>query len=229
VTKSRGINKPRHTWTEPERQLLRDRYADTKSELLAEQIGIPVQSVYQQANFLGLAKSEAFMASVEGGRLRPGTNIGAAFQFEPGHVPANKGTKGVTGVQEACRAHQFKPGQVPHTWVPIGSYRINGDGQLEVKFGDEPGRNDKRWIPVHRKVWIEANGPIPAGKVVSFRPGMRTTVAAEITLDRLELLSKAEVLARNRWQNLPPQMREIVTLRAQLTRTINDHRKEKQP
>ena len=230
MTKSRGINKPRHKWTDAERQLLRQRYADTKSEVLAQLLGIPLSSVYRQAHDLGLTKSDAYLASPDACRLRRGDNVGAAYRFKPGQVPPNKGTKGVTGVQEACRATQFKPGQMPHTWVPVGSYRINGDGYLEWKFGEEPGPYSKRWIPVHRKVWIEANGPIPAGKVVSFRPGMQTTVAAEITLDRLELLSKAEILARNRWQNLPPEMREIVTLRATLTRAINDNRhKEKQP
>ncbi|MEY2689297.1 MAG: hypothetical protein RL375_3496 [Pseudomonadota bacterium] len=229
MTMSRGINKPRHTWTNAERQLLRDRYADTKSEVLAQQIGVPVHSVYQQAYALGLAKSEAFMASVEACRLRRGDNIGAEYRFKPGQVPANKGVKGLTGVQEACRANQFKPGDVPHTWVPVGTYRVSKDGQLEVKFADEPGPPKMRWMPVSRKVWIEANGPIPPGMVVAFRPGMHTTVAAEITPDRLELLSKADVLERNRWQHLPPELRQIVTLRASLTRAINDRRKDKQP
>lgn len=83
-------------------------------------------------------------------------------QFKKGHVPANKGRKGVDGWEPT----QFKKGHRPANWVPIGAERINCDGYVDVKVTD--GKSQRNWKGKHILVWEEANGPVPKGHVVIF-------------------------------------------------------------
>jgi hypothetical protein len=124
---------------------------------------------------------------------------------------------------------QFKDGSRPHTWVPVGSYRINGDGYLDRKVNDLPGPNTVRWKPVHRLVWSDAHGPVPEGCTVVFKPGRRTTVLELITVDAVECITRAELMARNSIHNLPPALVEIHQLRGTLKRAINRKAKETEP
>jgi hypothetical protein len=68
---------------------------------------------------------------------------------------------------------------------------------------------------------VEVNGPLPPKHIVVFKPGMRTNVLEEITVDRVECISLAENLKRNTRHNLPPELNQVVQLRAVLTRQIN--------
>ena len=100
------------------------------------------------------------------------------------------------------------------------------DGQLQRKVNDNPGNNTDRWKPVSRLVWEAANGPVPPGHLVVFRPGCSTTNPALITLDTVELITRSEHARRNSWTRLPPELREITRLRATLTRFTNQRAKE---
>jgi hypothetical protein len=120
---------------------------------------------------------------------------------------------------------QFKPGQSPHNTAPIGSYRLDPDGTLQQKISDAKGSNSKRWRGVHELVWVAANGPMPPKHIAVFKPGMRTNVLEEITIDRVECISLAENMKRNTVHNLPPQLVEVVRLRGVLTRHINQRKK----
>lgn len=225
MTKSRGINQPKADWSEDRLDTLRRFYADFKTEDLACILGLRTGQVYAKAKQLGLAKSEAYLASPAACRLRRGDNVGIEYRFKKGQAVWNKGMKGVVGVQEACRGTQFKPGQSPHNTLPIGSTKLDKDGTLLRKVSNASGNNSKRWRAVHELVWVEANGPLPPKHIVVFRPGMRTNVLAEITLDRVECISLAENMKRNTRHNLPPELNEVVQLRAVLTRQINKRRK----
>ena len=226
MTKSRGILAPRHRWTEAELATLRQFYPDMSTQQVAVLLSLKAGSVYAKANSLGLRKSDAFLSTdrctrIPRGRAAPRMR---ATQFEPGHSSWNKGRKGVN--YDGMQATQFKPGQKPHTWVPIGSYRISGDGALERKVGDVPGPNHLRWHPVSRLVWEAANGPVPKGHMVIFRPGKKTTVLAEITLDRLELISRAEHARRNHPNSRSPELAQLVQLKGAITRQVNRIRRE---
>jgi hypothetical protein len=222
--------KKRRRWTAVELELLRRNYADSRTAELATALDRKVEHVYAKANALGLVKSDAYLASADACRLRRGDNLGAAHRFAKGHVPANKGLRRPGFAPGNMKKTQFKKGQMPHTWKPIGSYRINADGVVEFKFSEEPGAYTKRWIPVHRKVWIEANGPVPAGHVVAFRPGRRTTDPALITLDAIELITKVENMRRNTLHTIyPPELVKVTQLRGALTRRINRRAREEEP
>lgn len=127
-----------------------------------------------------------------------------------GQTSWNKGVKGVAGVQEACRATQFKPRQAPHNTAPIGSTKFDKSGVLLQKISNNAGNNSKRWRAVHELVWVRENGPVPPKHIVVFKPDMRTNVFEQITIDRVECISVAENMKRNTRHNLPPELNEVI-------------------
>jgi len=216
----------RKPWSEIEVKVLRWAYADSLTADIAKALGRPVGQVYAKAGKLGLRKGTEFLVTDRSGRIFKGGKLGTATQFKVGMVPANKGTRRPGYAPGNMASTQFKPGNRPHTWVPVGSFRVNPDGYLERKINDRPGESHVRWKPVHRLVWTEANGQVPPGHVVVFRPGRRTTDLAAITLDAVELVTRRELMARNTVHNLHAELLPVVRLRAQLSRVINQRAKE---
>ncbi|NVM87598.1 hypothetical protein FHT32_001237 [Variovorax sp. SG517] len=227
MTKSRNINRPKTRWTPVMLELLKQWYPNMTGEVVAGALQIPMGAVYRMAKKLGLRKSAEFLASDMAGRIQRGKQDARmiANRFQPGQVPANKGKHMPTRGRMA--ETQFKPGQAPHTTLPVGSYRrVRGGSRnphlvLEQKMNELPGPNHVRWHPVHRLVWIAANGPVPEGHIVVFRKGMRTTVLEEITLDRLECISRAENARRNHPGNRSPELRKLIQLKGAITRQVN--------
>jgi hypothetical protein len=228
MTKSRNIRAPRLRWTEAELAHLRQHYPHRRTDEVAHEIGRSYGCTAGKAASLGLRKSAAYLASPEAHRLDG--KRGSGTRFQAGHTSWNKGTKGLVGVQEACRANHFKPGRPAceaRNYRPIGSLRINGGGYLERKVTDEPTLVPaRRWVAEHRLVWEAANGPMPAGHVVVFREGRRTTDIEKLTLDAVELVSRKELMSRNTLHNMPKPLAELVQLRGVLTRQINRKAKE---
>lgn len=230
MTKSRNINRPRQPWTEVDLELLRRNFADSRTQDLATAMGRSYSTVAQMATRLGLRKSEAYLASADACRLRRGDNTGAATRFKPGQPAWNKGTKGVVGVQEGCRATQFKKGRAPEeasNYRPIGSLRVTRDGILERKVTDDPSIVPaRRWVAVARLVWEATNGQIPTGHLVRFKRGMATTEADEITADRLECVSRAEHMKTHTYHQYGPEIASVVQLRGAISRQINKRAKD---
>lgn len=219
--------KPRRYWTAAELEQLRALYPDFTSQVVADRIGRDVRAVYQKARALGLVKSEAFLASDLSGRIQRGRTDPrlVATQIKPGATPWNKGTHYAAGGRSV--ETRFKPGNRPHTWRPIGSFRISKDGYLQRKETDT-GYPPRDWVSVHRSVWETAHGPIPPKHLVIFRPGMRTNRLEEITLDRLECISMAEHAQRNHPRNRHPELARLVQLKGAITRQVNRITKESQ-
>lgn len=231
MTKSRNILPARRFWTEAECELLRQRYADTKTADLAQALNRPVGSVHQHAAKLGLRKNLDLVAAMAREAMRNPAHGGRATQIKKGNVPANKGVKHPKGWAPGDMAKtQFKKGRPAHearNYLPIGSLRLSKDGYLERKVTDDPTLYPaRRWVAVHRLVWKEVNGPVPAGHAVVFKPGRKTTDPALITLDAVELVTRAELMARNTLHNLPKELAELVQLRGVLNRQINRKAKE---
>ncbi|OGB26225.1 MAG: hypothetical protein A3I66_00815 [Burkholderiales bacterium RIFCSPLOWO2_02_FULL_57_36] len=213
--------KPRRKWTPLEEALLVDLYPDVPCFDIAALLERSYSSVYQAADRLNLAKSEAFWASERSGRIQRGKQLPAmkASQFKPGGEPWNKGAHYTAGGRSA--ETRFKKGFRPHTWQPIGTYRISGDGALERKVTDLPGANHVRWHPVSRLVWVAANGPVPDGFMVVFKPGCKTKVLAEITPDKLECITRAENARRNHPNSSNPELGKLIQLKGAITRQVN--------
>lgn len=219
----------RRYWKPWEEQFLREHYADKHTHAIAVALDREPKQIHSKAIALGLHKSRELIAAMARDASRRPDHGGRAHQFAPGLTPWNKGATFVAGGRSA--ETRFKPGSKPHTWVPIGSYRIvinkNGGPQLERKVNDNPGPTSVRWTPVHRLVWEAAHGPVPDGHIVVFKPGMRTTEPDEITVDRLECITRQQLMQRNTIHNLPPEFAEVARLKAVLHRAINTrNRKE---
>ena len=228
------MTKRRRFWTDAEIALLREFYPEERGADVAVRLGRDVSSVHRKANDLRIRKSEAFKASDLSGRIARGKQHPKmiANRFRKGVPSWSKGTKGVVGVQEACRATQFKPGRLAHesrNYVPIGSLRVSKDGYLERKVTDDPTLlPTRRWTAVHRLVWEAANGAIPHGHIVAYRPGMKTTVEGDITVDRLECISRAELARRNHPRSRNPELARLVQLKGAITRQVNRIHREAQ-
>jgi hypothetical protein len=215
---------PRRFWNALEEAYLVDAYPDTPTAELALALRRPVRAVYQKALALGLKKSPSYLASPHACRLRRGDDIGASHRFQPGAKPWNAGLKGWTAGGRSAET-RFKAGRTPQeaaNYKPVGSLRLSRDGYLVRKMTDSrdsyPAR---RWVALHRLVWEATHGPVPAGHIIAFKPGLKTTVEEEVTLDRLECITRAENMARNTCHQYPKEVAEAIQLKGALTRQIN--------
>ncbi|MEI2416191.1 HNH endonuclease signature motif containing protein [Orrella sp. JC864] len=215
----------RRHWIPEEIDIVRQFYPNLPTEMVAEAVGRSLSAVHNQAAKLGLTKSRFFHQCFANRNKR--ANSGS---FKPGMQPWNAGLKGVTGTHPNSRRTQFKKGEVRgaarHNYVPIGSLRLCKDGYLERKTCDDHPVPARRWVAVHRQVWEAANGPVPDGHIVVFKPGQRTVVVEEITLDRLECISRAENMRRNTIHNYPQEIVRAVQMRGALNRRINHERQD---
>ncbi|MCY7895122.1 HNH endonuclease [Bacillus vallismortis] len=129
---------------------------------------------------LNLTKSQ-IAAFKKNNRLSSGLD----GRFKPGHIPFNKGKKGLMcGGKET----QFKKGQRALNYRPVGSERVSVDGYIEIKVAD-PGK----WRMKHLVLWEEANGPIPKGHCLLFLDGNKLNVS----LDNLQLITRSQLVRMN--------------------------------
>lgn len=219
-------------WTPAEDRLLRERYPDEPAADLVKALGHPLTSIYQRAKKLGLEKSEAFRKSEKSGQiLRGRTNPKmVATQIQPGARPWNKGIKGSYGLHPNCRPTQFRKGKLQgraaQVVQPIGAERVTKGGILQRKVNNDMPFQ-RRWKSVHSLVWEAAFGPIPPGHRVVFLPGQHTSVAAQITPEKLELVTHAELMRRNSYHTrYPKELGLVIQMRGALNRKINRLTKE---
>lgn len=218
-------------WSDAEIALLRDTYPHHTAQHVADLLGRGIKSVYCMAHILGISKSAEFYESQLSTRIKRCQQHPSmvANQFKPGLVPWNKGIHFVSGGRSA--ETRFKKGQMSgaaqHNYVPIGTLRISRGGYyLERKMTDDPYlKPTMRWTAIHRLVWQDAHGPIPAGHIVVFRQGMKTVIESEITIDRLECITRAENLRRNGvWRD--QELGKLYQLKGAIARQVNRIRKE---
>lgn len=210
---------PRAVWSAEQLMVLTQLYASTQTTAVALQLGKTLDQVYRKAASMGLKKSDEYLQSELARRLRKGHSSGLSTRFAPGQTPWNSGKKGlmIGGIET-----QFKPGSKPHNHAPIGSYRLDAQGNLQRKISDAPGSNSRRWRGVHELVWVDANGPVPPKHIVAFKLGQRTAALEEITLDRVECITLADNMRRNSVHaRLPKELAELVQLCGAIQRQIN--------
>lgn len=128
------------------------------------------------------------------------TRNGQKTQFQKGHIPINKGKKGMFNV--GGNKTSFKPGHKPQNYRPIGSERIGVQGYAEIKIKDP-----KTWKMKHVIIWEEINGAVPSGYVVIFADGNKEN----LNIDNLLLISRRELLILNQ--------KDLIKNDAELTRT----------
>ncbi|MFS9251750.1 HNH endonuclease signature motif containing protein [Streptococcus infantis] len=132
-------------------------------------------------------------------------NSGLTGRFEKGRVPYNKGKK---LPNMSPNSGQFKKGNKPPNYVPVGTINYTTDGYPKEKIG-EPNK----WVLKHRKVWEEHHGPIPKGYSVCFLDRDKTNY----DISNLILLSNEE-LARMNQNNYFSSDPELTKLGAGITK-----------
>ena len=118
---------------------------------------------------------------------------------------------------------QFKKGhrggKALEKYQPIGTERLSKDGYLERKVNDDMPLQ-RRWRAVHILLWESVNGVLPKNHCLIFRDGNK----ANITLDNLELITRAENMRRNTIHRYPPELKSAIRVVSKLKRTIENER-----
>lgn len=113
-------------------------------------------------------------------------NTGFTGRFEKGHVPVNKGTKGILKANKTS----FKKGQIPKNVRPVGSERVNIEGYTEIKIA-EPNK----WRLKHRVLYEEYhNVKLNSNESIIFMDGDRSNMSKE----NLTLVTRQELLKLNK-------------------------------
>ncbi len=217
----RGQTQIGRKWTEDEDALLRERYPHESSKAIAAALGRSLSSVYMRAQTLRVQKTEAYVATTRWQVGHPALSRGRPFG--PDNRPTHFGDR--NSAARRAMLSRFQAGYRPQTEKPLGSLRLRttrGLTYLEEKYSMVGTNQSQRWRAVHRLVWEAAHGPMPRGHVVVFRPGMHTVLRDEITLDRLELVTHAQLLERNSVLRYPPALRTAMRRRRRLERAIRD-------
>lgn len=202
-------------WQRWESELVRELYPHVPTFMLAAELKRPVRQVYQKAERLGLAKTERYLASKWACRLRRDNPAGVAHRFQKGQTPPNKGLRRPGWAPGRMAQTQFKKGQRPHTWVPVGTERLDPDGVLVRKVSDTGNRRID-WQTVQSLLWVEHFGPIPAGHFVRLKDR-----SLPVAVENLELVSRAYNMRLNSVHNLPKPIALAVQLLGAVNRQIN--------
>jgi hypothetical protein len=210
-------------WSEDERIVLREKYENTPSIDIAHELGRALSSVHNHAAKLGLKKSKQTIAAMSRAKLERGDHASIYHRYPKGHVPANKGLRRPGWSPGRMADTQFRKGNKPHTWKPIGTERLTKEGYLQRKIADT-GNTVDDFVEVHRLLWEQAKGPIPPGHVVVFKDRDRT----HVQLDNLELITRADLVRRNTFHNLPEDLKQVIRINASLNRRIRRIQREKQ-
>lgn len=115
-------------------------------------------------------------------QLRSGITGG---QFNKGHIPFNKGTKGIMKANKTS----FKKGNIPTNRKPIGYERVNVDGYTEVKV-----KQPNVFKLKHRIIYESKYGNIPAGYKVIFADRDKSN----FDINNLILVSNSQELIMNK-------------------------------
>lgn len=169
--------------------------AEQKDFLRANVVGADFEDLtmrFNQAFGVSLRRSQIMSACYRMGLgngkdagFKPGSEAGKPYRFPPGHVPFNKGLKGIGGWGPT----QFKKGHRPSNCCPVGTEKQDRDGYTKVKIA-EPNK----WKYKHILVWESANGPVPHGYAILFADQDKENCA----LGNLSLIARSELLYLNR-------------------------------
>lgn len=223
MTKRRIRGEPVPRWTPMEEAMLRTLYPHMQTKVIAVILGINLHRVYSKAARMGVDKTAEYLASPAAYRLRRHDAVGFRHRFAKGHVPANKGMRRPGWAPGRMATTQFKKDQPPRNFLPLQSERLNADGYLDRKVGTT-GYPPNDWIGVHRLVWMQAHGDIPAGYIVAFKDRNKMNPA----LENLECISLRENMRRNTIHNLPAPLKEVIRLRGTIVATITKRMKKRE-
>lgn len=211
------MSPPKHLWTTEQVEILRELYPYMRSHDIAARLGLRHTQVLDKASRLGFKKTKEAIMAVSKLAMQDPNHPGRKHQFHSAQTPWNKGTNYQAGGRSV--ETQFKGGRrgmAAYNWLPIGSERVSKDGYLQRKMTDT-GVTCRDFVAVHWIIWHEAGHTVPAGHALIFKDGNKKN----ITLENLELITRADLMRRNSVHNYGPEIARIQQLRGAITRQIN--------
>lgn len=205
-------------WTKGEDTVLSQYYPHCTPAQLSEKLpGRTIKAIQARAFILGIKKTAEY--------IKYAPNAG---RFQKGIIPYSKGKKREEYMSaesiEKCAKTQFKKGNKPHTYLPVGTEMVVG-GYVYVKVADKSNVcKYENWKLKHRMLWESVNGVIPEGYIIQFKDGN----PKNIVIDNLYMISRQEQMKANSITNLPNDARELLKAIARLTRLINKKEKYEQ-
>jgi hypothetical protein len=223
-----GLRRGRHTFSKADEQMMREKYADTPTQELANLFGTSLGAVHRFAARLNLSKSKEYVARIARERtLRP-NHGGRLHRFQPGHPSWNKGRKmPKSWSTPGMKRTQFKKGQKPTKWRPVGSTRIDVDGYMWRKVADIRHSEPNWWTGwkmEHVLLWEKRHKrKVPKGHVIIFRDKNRLNFQAK----NLRCISRKELARMNHhgYLNYPLELRRLIIAAGKLRNLIQ--KKEK--
>lgn len=133
---------------------------------------------------IGLNQVKAYIANHK-------LNTGRTGRFDKGHVPPNKGKKGICA--SGCKKTWFPKGNVPQNHKPVGTESIRNNYRRGQKYVYVKVAEPNKWRMKHVVVWEQHNGPVPKGKVIIFADGDTLNCG----IDNLRLIDRATHVVMN--------------------------------
>lgn len=200
----------RRIWTEEERNVVRELFADNYTATICQILDRSYSSVCAQARLMGLKKSEAFIKAElqrQGARIKI---AGVTFRYKKGRESENKGKAMPNHVYEKVKHTMFQKGQKPHNTKYDGYERTYTDGYVKIRV------RSGKYVLKHRHLWEQANGKIPRGYLVVFKDNN----PQNLVLENLELISREENMQRNTINRFPDELKSTIRLVKKIKRVI---------
>lgn len=199
-------------FTNEEDEFLRINYLNIPSKRMAKMLGRSEGTARQRMQLLGIiVPPEIIRKFKEDSYIKKG-----AISFNKGKKQSEYMTQEAI---ERTLQTRFKKGNIPHNAKESDltiSIRADNRG-ISYKF-IRVGLG--KWVPLARYNWEQANGKISGMKIIH-KDG--DTLNCE--LSNLECLTPGELMKRNSYHHLPPEITQTIHLSAILTRKINQKQK----
>ena len=125
-------------------------------------------------------------------------------QYEKGHIPWNKGIKGLRHSPET----EFKKGHLPANTKYNGCISLRAKSNTNEKYY-YIRISQAKWMFYQRYLWEQKNGSIPEGMLIIFKDKN----PLNCVLENLEMISRIENMERNRnYKKMSKTMKALWTI-----------------
>lgn len=144
-------------WSQSEVEFLKKNYARMNNIEISKALGRSIPAVRGAMIKFSLLRSRAIARKLQ-----------VHSFFKPGHVPANKGTRGFRITRrknlEHCKEREIGA-------IKLVCYKKVRHGELKKFFYKKIKVLKNKWVMMHRHVYIQHHGSIPNGFTVGFKDG----------------------------------------------------------
>lgn len=179
------------------KKFIKDNVTNTTSKELAEMVNSKFGTDFTWKQIRYHKQNRGLKSGIDT-RFKPKSEYGKDFRFRKG-ISNNK-------------KDEFKPGNVPHNILPIGSEIEKPNGQIWVKVSDP-----SVWMPKHYIEWEIYNPPLEKNDILLFKDGnpknCELSNLIKITRKELAVINRQRMISRN---GNDPEMTEFAVNLARL-------------